>query len=997
MLKKIFYIAIIVFIFSGSLYAGESMNEYKTGVPGYMKIDFQNEYPDYQSDKLFNKVKYYDIPAKYLKFQPERIKFQSDDGIEILNITRLAGWNNAQTETWIAIDPMNPQRLIATANDNHYLSGVDGWRMSAFYSDDGGYSWGHSATPSNEGILFTTPTGGTIFDPGIVFDSKGNAFYCYGFTQTGKQNPDEEKNGVFIAKSEDGGKTWSDDWNDGLPISAVAFALESSGNPFHDRYSIAADQTEGSPYQDYLYVAWQRFRVDRGIVFSRSTNGGKNWSTATKLDDGLTQAPMPATGPDGEVYVAWRNQDGQIARAFVKRSDNGGADFGSTQLAQEVYMAGTFNSNYGRWTMTDKQDMRMSSPPQIAVDKSDGEFRGHVYIVQAGKDADGNYGVYLTKSTDKGNSWTSKKRIDNNTLNNDMFFPSISVDPVSGLIAVLYYSSQNDPENHGVDAYVAVSQDGGENWNQIRVSPFTAYLDNKIAVFTSGWGSDANRYWGDYTSITAYDSKIYPLYWLPTADNYAFGTNDLFTAQLSPKPQPVKNLVSDNIIEEEVSVKLNWENTEKSLFGTTLDDYTVLIYRDGDLIAELPKGTQEYIDSDVEDGVKYNYTVKIRDSQSRVSGATSINVIAGGSTIPMPPVILSHTPNANGFEITAMVPDTMIDGTEFRDFQKIDVFYETGELITSIDNVNPIQNNPVTFQVNVPPNEFYSVQFKTYGSRGGESKMTKSFIAYSGEPLTDLNESFDDLENMVPIYSLGEWSITDETAVSPEYSFTDFPNENYKDNSGSGNNRSLIAPIKITDKTTLSMNILALIEDQPSEFAEINAFIVEELYQNKNARNILKWVNKNMSENFNNDLTDSDWDELHLDLSQFVGETIFIEFAIQSGPFKGNAGVFIDDLSIDNSPVSVESQINNISLDINVYPNPANEQAKISVGFSDNGNANIEIYDLVGNKVMNVYDNFVSAGRIDFPVDLNNLSVGSYIVRVNLNGKYQTVPLIINR
>src|SRR4051812_9889099 len=77
----------------------------------------------------------------------------------------------SQSETSIAINPANPRNVIAGANEIQRLP------MRAMYSTDGGSTFTGVDLPlpparTNNGFDFGS-------DPGLAFDSKGNAYYSY--------------------------------------------------------------------------------------------------------------------------------------------------------------------------------------------------------------------------------------------------------------------------------------------------------------------------------------------------------------------------------------------------------------------------------------------------------------------------------------------------------------------------------------------------------------------------------------------------------------------------------------------------------------------------------------------------------------------------------------------------------------------------------------------------------------------------------------------------
>src|SRR5207245_8669645 len=102
-----------------------------------------------------------------------------------------------QNETAIAVDPNNPDRLVAAANDyvtRTWTCNVNGTPCSAlgdgysgtYFSTDGGTTWkgGPSTDPSHLGTLIPGVehlTGGPYDaggDPAVAFDSQGNVFYA---------------------------------------------------------------------------------------------------------------------------------------------------------------------------------------------------------------------------------------------------------------------------------------------------------------------------------------------------------------------------------------------------------------------------------------------------------------------------------------------------------------------------------------------------------------------------------------------------------------------------------------------------------------------------------------------------------------------------------------------------------------------------------------------------------------------------------------------------
>ncbi len=659
----------------------------------------------------------------------------SNEGIKLIKVTKES---NAKSETHIAIDPNNPNVIIGTSNDSRYNHSGVGYRMGAYYTNDGGATWGNSTTPANMDLWIKKPTAAgssmTIFDPSIDFDSKGNAYYLYGFTQI-INSLDDGNNGVFISKSPNGGKTWE------TPLPVIL--AEGSSVPFHDRYWIAVDNQPNSPYKDNIYVSWQRFKQDDGIVFSwlNSSNFGiSDFSTPLKLGSNSTQSPMPAVGPDGEVYVAWQQRQGMKTDAAVRKSVNGGKSFSEAKTAQSIFTVGTVMSSSGRFVLADKQNMRASSYPAIAVDCSNSPKRGYVYLVQTGKlAADAPAGVFLSVSKD-GTSWMPNQKIDENeTLGRDVFFPAIDIDPVSGMIAVLYYSSKDADNNKGVDAYIAISTDGGQTFKNTRLTSESFYIDNQYKVSYQGTG---NYYWGDYTGVTIHNKKIYPLFWWPSNAQGYFNYLDCYTAILSPMPKAPTDLSSYT---GATDVKITWVDPIYDMLGNELDNFKINIYRDGNKIAEAAKGTREFTDNSPTLGQNHHYELETEINSELKSEKVSIYVTPGGNPTAKAPTDITFDFNSNGLVLNWTNPSQHIDNTDLWDFAAVSIYIDDIKL-TDVPMTPAQAGKRHSEFIQLEANKYYKIQLSPITNRDGmikEGTFSEEIIAYAGMPGNNFSENFD--------------------------------------------------------------------------------------------------------------------------------------------------------------------------------------------------------------------------------------------------------------
>lgn len=986
MTKRLLFFAVLLSIIS---LIPEAAAQYKPAdIPAYLKPEADLN----EAEKIWLENNYYiykrskpippEVFEEFKKNPPRARILNEESGIELINTTNGAG---AQAETWIAINPTNPDNIIATANDSRYFVPSNGYKMAAYVTHDGGKTWETTLTPENQDIwipLTQQPWNMTIFDPGIAFDTKGNAYYSYGFCETIEQWEDD--NGVFVSKSTDGGRTW------GLP-NAVAYET-GSDIPFHDRYSIAVDVVPGSPYKDNIYVTWQKFSANGGdVLFSKSQDGGELFTSYIALPGSVdygTQSPVPTVGPGGSVHVVWRQAitNMRTKAMYQKSTDGGNTWLPSAINVQTVNTCG--EQLGGRIVLADKENMRVSSGPDIAVDYSDGPRRGWVYVVQAGREQeDGPYGIYLARSTDAGKTWENEIRIDDNPLRNDMFFPSITCDPVTGAVSILYYSSQNDEGNQGVDAYLAYSSDGMEFTN-IRLTPETYYINNSDDVAPQG--SADNYYWGDYTCITSYDGKIYPLFWMADPINGNFYNLECYTAVLSSSPKTPTNLqamISEDEIEK---VTLSWEDPLTNVFGQALGDFVIKIFRDGSFVADVPKGIMTYEDTQLESGKKYNYRIQASSSEGN-SPFISTSAYAGGAPKPFPPFDIHPRPTENGIMLAWTNPIYHIDSTGAYDLDKVLVYID-GELAETVSN--EIQaGTSSSVMLDLETELFYEIKLKAVGLRSSvetESDFSREVIAYAGAPSTEFTENFDDTGNLIPTYTNGNWAATDEASFSAPNCLSDSPNEDYPE----GNTFIMFAPTVVSpEKTTLSFEHIALIDDSPADMGVIS--ISNDFGYSWSD---LIWLDKNLDpENFGNDLASSNFVSFHRSLADYTGDTILIRFSLFANRFVNDEGWFIDDLRIDDDPNAVDELDLKKTIATKVYPNPSGGLTNISIVLPMAAEMEIAVYDNIGNELFKIEEGTYSPGEYVYPLNLSAYPSGIYYCRIKAGTGTRFVPVVVSK
>jgi hypothetical protein len=272
----------------------------------------------------------------------------------------------SQNEPFIAVDPNNPNRLVAAAND--YVTRTwtcfigstpcsargDGY-SGTYFSNNGGNTWCCVATdPSNIGTLIPGiehlvggqyDAGG---DPAVAFNSQGAVYYAgLGFDRTSPPNTVAVNKGTFDSS---GSLHWG---------SPTFINPTTSPAILNDKEWIGVDFHASSPFQDRVYVSWTRFifnpingaYVQSPIDFVYSTDGGATFSTPQLIVSNVIydQGSRVVVGPDGAVYVFWEGSTrlATFNSVWMVKSTDGGVTFGDpVAVAPDVDILRPFSTAF---------------------------------------------------------------------------------------------------------------------------------------------------------------------------------------------------------------------------------------------------------------------------------------------------------------------------------------------------------------------------------------------------------------------------------------------------------------------------------------------------------------------------------------------------------------------------------------------------------------------------------------------------------------------------
>ncbi len=871
-----------------------------------------------------------------------------------LNSNMIAEANIAQApqnESSIAIHPTDPKTLISSAVDSR-----GAW---VYVSRDGGRSWVNKRL----GVINTNWQSGN--DPSVGFDHLGNGYVMFGAFPSGTYTGES---GVYVCKTFDKGETWT------APMIVIEHrGTMTADSAFEDKYYIEADNSETSPYRGNLYTPWKRV-TDRDsatqIVVTRSTDGGSTWAVPipvsprkprTSTDTTFGQSfPITTTGPDGTLYVAWN--DGPIRSIGLVKSTDGGLSFSAPSYPVQGYptlgTARTVGGPDNRSTYhVLKGTFRAETYPTMMADNSNSPRRGWLYLAwAAGLTPD----IHFSRSTDKGETWSTPKVIQSETVN-DQWWPWLSIDETSGDIAVMYSDSRNDPANITIDAYVSYSSDGGDTWIDRRAT-------DAVSDFRKNPFQD-QIFAGDYSGNAFHAGRIYPSF-LDTRND-----NDVYTAVMSIfQPYPVENLKVRSLFEEPTSATLTWINPAMvSVFGKPISDYTLVIYRDGAFVATRPAGTVEFSQTGLTINTAYKYEVRVAVGED-TSAVRSVIFTAGESRLPLRPEIAEvhgFRPNV-GFDLR--IPAVRADSTTPLGNIAAYRLYRDGVLIreeplsaADTGSIREVRDNP-------SERGYYRYNFTVVdgATPPNESRATDTIIVYAGslDPYTET------MDGTAPrFYTTGTWSRTTEAALSAPNSYTDRPNQQYPSRS---NTFLQIFPVTADGSIDLTFSHIALIDPSDTGYVEVS-------YDSGTTWRTLATFDSTASPEWESPPDPADWRLERIRLVDpepgTAGTVAIVRFRLKSGDFRSAMGWFVDDISLgfpSSAPVVGDDGTGHA-----VRPNPFTEATILEFQLDLRSPVTVRVFDLVGREVRSYDLGDLESGRHATTIDGTGLAPGAYFYEIS--------------
>jgi BNR repeat-like domain len=501
--------------------------------------------------------------------------------------------NRQSNETTVAINSIQPSPVTGVVGDIVAESAND-YRMvphtgdvwePIYLSFDGGTTW--FGTPP-------FPNGFNTMVPGFPTDTSaaGQSSPLYGLDAAGDPVIRFDRNGNLLV----GGIAFNRNFDPGeRPLDTVSFVARyrytpntpatastttTAGTPPHFTYEgtsivdrgavgfavhpthpfgitgqftdkgwmeVDLNSPSASPCSGNVYFADTSYRGVGGtapIVFSRSTDGGVNWSSPRTISTGgpdgagLSSGVDIAVAPNGTIYVAYESFSSQGADSinFVKSTD-----CGSHWTQPAVVTPITSGQAPG-------VAFRTPTFAFLAVDSTNSNI---VYAAYQNLVA-GDYDIYAQRSTNGGGTWSTPVQVNPDPTNRHQIFPTIEVS--HGTLHVAWYDFRNSttPENEALDVYYSCSNCNGVNWPSFDAPTRVTNVSHNPECRMFGGGTAA--FHGDYNELDAFWDGANNIVHVAWADN-----RDVPAAQcdLSDVPGPPTNSIGNrnqNIYEAKLTV-----------------------------------------------------------------------------------------------------------------------------------------------------------------------------------------------------------------------------------------------------------------------------------------------------------------------------------------------------------------------------------------------------------------------------------------------------------
>ncbi|MFN2608452.1 MAG: hypothetical protein ABR511_11280 [Acidimicrobiales bacterium] len=460
----------------------------------------------------------------------------------------------------LAVNPANQLQVVAGMTE------LRSKRCSLMRSVDGGQTWTRLDTsPMPDSYPFCNTNNRGSYQSQVAFGRNGVVYDAFPAWDVSDGNS-RGNNSVLVARSTNLGDTWQ-----------VTTARDNRGKQGNDQEnirpvgSIAVDAKSGS--QDAVYVGYSARitnatapnAVPNQPIVIASTDGGRTFADPVDLAPTIFDDPAVRTAAISATTVPPPpTSSTTVPPASSKAAQpNQVANFGGFQPVVTVGANGTV---YAVWPAS-SANITPSIPTGIMVSRStdkgktwtttqvgtfsytNGSFlqmawspgggsQGTLHLVYPGSltpTVGGQSDIFYLRSTDGGKTWTDPKNLtdDDPQAFYGQYYPNVTVSPNGNRVDVAWYDTRDDIGIRSNDVYYAYSTDDGKTWSK-NTRATDQSIDRRFGVWSNGYDvtSPPSLASADAYTILGWDDTRNTDKTSPDAAAPGGGSQDIYTTDV---------------------------------------------------------------------------------------------------------------------------------------------------------------------------------------------------------------------------------------------------------------------------------------------------------------------------------------------------------------------------------------------------------------------------------------------------------------------------------
>lgn len=389
-----------------------------------------------------------------LPVQSATIQQQETSPLRLTEATVEHAIAESEEDTWKAeihavVNPHDSANIVAAT----MASSPTGQQIIVYTSLDFGATWQQTTNIINS------------FDPMLTIDSDGTWYFFYFLTSFPTPfDPNKIETHLHYRYSTDKGKTWQ------LPTKD-----RISKESYDDKEWAAADNTS-SPYKGTVYVALASFvnslsnTTGNSIVLYSKSPGSTSFSAEpvriTSSDFATVHTPSIGIAPDGTLHATFMGAKAKDTpmSCWHTMSTDGGKTF--SEAVEIMHIAISANEAYSLTDSPLRIPGFLAFPNALlTVSPKDGSL--HLVwhdIVRQNDQAVASH-IYYTQSTDKGATWSTPRRLNNNQEIEGYYHysPSMAINS-NGVICASWYDGGTAKNSTKVHTATTYSFDNGTSF-----------------------------------------------------------------------------------------------------------------------------------------------------------------------------------------------------------------------------------------------------------------------------------------------------------------------------------------------------------------------------------------------------------------------------------------------------------------------------------------------------------------------------------------------------